>query len=582
MRKVVCNSLRLVRAAASVGEFTRLSGVGELRTAACALLPALSCSQPLTRGLAHTAAAQPTEQDDAASPPHRHHAPLPTPAETGGPLAKYNAGLQTGLYRPDPRQQVTIQMLQDLYEDLQRAAAAHHLPGQNHNHHTNHHTNHRRSTRRRPSGLTIVDTVGGGGGDDDGPSASGRDSGGGGGFSWFASLGRALSGGGNGGAAGAAADAADAVRGLYMYGGVGCGKTMLMDLFVGTAPSHFRVLRTHFHDFMLEVHSALRRHAREADPLLTVADGIAARARVLALDELFVTDVADAMILNRLFGRLWERGLVLVATSNRPPDDLYKGGLQRNLFMPFIHRLKTQCRAHDMDSSTDYRRLAQHQRGLYFVVPRTAAKSSSSSSSSSSGSPGSGSGSDPLMERFLDVAGGVVPAPTRVEVMMGRSLEVPLAAGKACLFSFPELCGRPVAAADYLALTASFHTLALRGVPVFGAANRTEAYRFVTLIDVMYEARTRLLVTAEAPPLDLFSNIITQFDAAKRPDLAALPDVVVDDNLGFSKDRTISRLTEMQSLEYLLHHARQHEPSLVLALQEAQARNRQAAADAGH
>ncbi|EFJ47611.1 hypothetical protein VOLCADRAFT_61252, partial [Volvox carteri f. nagariensis] len=349
------------------------------------------------------------------------------------------------------------------------------------------------------------------------------------------------------------------VRGLYMYGGVGCGKTMLMDLFVSSAPSHFKVLRTHFHDFMLEVHAALRRHSREADPLLTVADGIATRTRVLALDELFVTDVADAMILNRhvtLFGRLWDRGLVLVATSNRPPDDLYKGGLQRNLFMPFIHRIKVRCRCHDMNSTTDYRRLAQHQRGLYFSSPP------SSSLYSPLG--------DPLLERFRELVSeaGVSPAPGRVEVMMGRSLEVPLAAGGwVCMFSFQELCGRPVAAADYLALTATYHTVALRGVPVFRAANRTEAYRFVTLIDVMYEARTRLLVTAEAAPTDLFVNIITQFDAAKGPDLAALPDVVVDDNLGFSKDRTISRLTEMQSLEYLVHHARQHEPSLVLALQ---------------
>ncbi|GIL76360.1 hypothetical protein Vretifemale_5974 [Volvox reticuliferus] len=467
-------------------------------------------------------------------------------------------------------------MLQELYEELQRAAASHKLPG--HHHHQNHQ---HRNSRRRPSGLTMVEHVGVG--EDDGASASGRDSGSrGGGFSWLASLGRALgsAGGGgdsNGGVGSESSSAQDAVRGLYMYGGVGCGKTMLMDLFVSTAPSHFKVLRTHFHDFMLEVHAALRRHAREADPLLTVADGIAARARVLALDELFVTDVADAMILNRLFGRLWDRGLILVATSNRPPDDLYKGGLQRNLFMPFIHKLKTQCKCHDMNSTTDYRRLAQHQRGLYFVAPRALASAASPAASR----PGT-STSDPLMERFLDLAGGVTPAPARVEVMMGRSLEVPMAAGKACMFNFQELCGRPVAAADYLALTSSYHTLALRGVPRFGAANRTEAYRFVTLIDVMYEARTRLLVTAESAPVDLFTNIITQFDAAKKPDLAALPDVVVDDNLGFAKDRTISRLTEMQSLEYLLHHARQHEPSLVLALQEAQDRNRHAASVAGH
>ncbi|KXZ44587.1 hypothetical protein GPECTOR_65g205 [Gonium pectorale] len=439
-------------------------------------------------------------------------------------MAKYSEGLKSGLYRPDPRQRLTIQMLQELYDDLQRAGASHQLPG--HHHHR---------PRRRPSGLTIVDHVGPA---DDEPSVSGRGGGGGGSaFSWFSSLGRAFGGGGNGGGIGGgnggsgdlgrgapAPGVAHAVRGLYMYGGVGCGKTMLMDLFVHTAPPHFKVWQR----------------------------------------------------LGRLFGRLWDKGLVLVATSNRAPDELYKGGLQRNLFMPFIHRLKEACRPHDMESSTDYRRLAQHQQGLYFVAPPGATRGSAPSAG------GQGAGADPLGERFSELADGAEPGPTRVEVMMGRSLEVPVAAGKACLFAFPDLCGRPLGAADYLALAGSFHTLALRGVPVFGAANRTEAYRFVTLIDVLYEARTRLLVTAEAPPVDLFANIITQFDAAKRPELAARPEVVVDDNLGFAKERTISRLTEMQSIEYLMHHARQHEPSLVLALQEAHAKVRGAAAAAGH
>ncbi|PNH06517.1 hypothetical protein TSOC_007159 [Tetrabaena socialis] len=228
--------------------------------------------------------------------------------------AKYSAGLESGLYRPDPRQQLTIQMLQALYDDLQRAGAAHQLANQHH-----------RPVRRRPSGLTIVDYVGGHYDDDHaGPSGRGSSSsGGGGGFSWFSGWG---GGGGTAKAAVSAADTAPAVRGLYMYGGVGCGKTMLMDLFVHTAPTHFkarpagrgmpsegglckdkdnqrlrgtnRVFRTHYHDFMLEVHAALRRSARKADPLAAVADGIVGRCRVLALDELFVTDVADAMILN--------------------------------------------------------------------------------------------------------------------------------------------------------------------------------------------------------------------------------------------------------------------------------------------
>ncbi|KAG2493777.1 hypothetical protein HYH03_007997 [Edaphochlamys debaryana] len=515
-------------------------------------------------------------------------------------MARYREGLESGLYRADPRQLRTVLMLQELYDDLQKAGVDHSLPGQHH---------HR--PRRRPSGLTIVDTI-----------SSGSDYGGGStttGGGWLTGLfGGSSSGRGEaplGRGAASAADSPPAVRGLYMYGGVGCGKTMLMDLFVSTAPSHFKVLRTHFHDFMLEVHAALRRYARAPDPLSAVADAIVdgtagagsahhhpAGVRVLALDELFVTDVADAMILNRLFGRLWERGLVLVATSNRPPDDLYKGGLQRNLFMPFIHRLKTQCRAHDMASGTDYRRLAQHQRGLYFVTALAKPGSASAPCAASSRAFGAPSAAamaaaaaadpfaedtpvitDPLTERFTELAGSdATPAPVTVEVAMGRTLQVPLAAGKACIFDFADLCGRPVAAADYLALTSRFHTLALRGVPVFGAANRTEAYRFVALIDVMYDARTRLLVTAEAGPVDLFTNILTQHDAAKRPEAAAKPEAVVDDNLGFAKDRTISRLIEMQSLEYLIHHAKQYEPSLLLALKEARSKARDAASAAGH
>ncbi|PNG99982.1 Lactation elevated protein 1, partial [Tetrabaena socialis] len=234
-----------------------------------------------------------------------------------------------------------------------------------------------------------------------------------------------------------------------------------------------------------------------------------------------------------LFGRLWEAGLVLVATSNRHPDDLYKGGLQRNLFMPFIHRLKLQCRAHDMASATDYRRLAQHQIGLYFVAPgasaavaaaaaakpaaasakQTAAAAAATVAAAAPAAAAVGAAAaatvapatapaaaeaaavgDALLERFAELAGpgAAAAAPSRVEVSFGRTLEVPVAAGRACMFPFPELCGRPVAAADYLALSSSFHTLALRGVPAFGAANRSEAYRFVTLIDVLYEARAEL------------------------------------------------------------------------------------------
>ncbi|GAB4817314.1 hypothetical protein N2152v2_004360 [Parachlorella kessleri] len=352
-------------------------------------------------------------------------------------------------------------------------------------------------------------------------------------------------------------DAADAERpkGLYMYGGVGVGKTMLMDLLVQVAPPRFKLERTHYHDFMLDVHGKLRHYQKTQDPLSFVADEITDSTRVLCLDEFFVTDVADAMILHRLFGRLWDRRLVLVATSNRHPDSLYEGGLQRNLFLPFIARLKEECIVHDMNSKTDYRRLASHHKGLYFVTP---------------------SRDEDLYRRFVDLAEGHPVEKKYVGVAMGRQLEVPRAAGDVALFDFKELCDRPLAAADYIALAKSFHTVALTGVPVFTAANRTSAYRFVTLIDVFYEHRTRVLMSAEAMPFELFENIMNNQDAREANEAAGQrgsrygsnENMVVDDNLGFSKDRAISRLTEMQSKEYLIAHAKQHAPDLLRDLDE--------------
>jgi protein AFG1 len=184
-----------------------------------------------------------------------------------------------------------------------------------------------------------------------------------------------------------------------------------------------------------------------------------------------------------------------------------------------------------------------------------------------------------LEERFAELSEGQAAAPAVVQVMMGRHLDVPLAAGYACMFDFHELCGKAVAAADYIALVGQYHTLVLRDVPVFSAATRAEAYRFVTLVDVMYEHRVRLVCSAEALPFELFKHIVTPEQARemRRAGSGSRWDEskqVVDDNLGFAKDRTISRLAEMQSVEHLLAHAQQYAPQLVLALQEAAARHK--------
>ncbi|CAN6677867.1 unnamed protein product [Malus baccata var. baccata] len=233
--------------------------------------------------------------------------------------------------------------------------------------------------------------------------------------------------------------------------------------------------------------------------------------------------------------------MILVSTSNRAPDKLYEGGLQRDLFLPFIATLKERCVVHEIGSAVDYRKLTSAEQGFYFV-----------------GKDLSGF----LKQSFQQLIGEHEAVPQEAEVVMGRTLKVPLGANGCAYFPFEELCNRPLGAADYFGLCKNYHTLALEGVPVFGLHNRTAAYRFVTLVDVMYENKARLLCTAEGTPFELFEKVVTISDAlqiaprtssrSRKNDDAGL---CVDNELGFAKDRTVSRLTEMNSKEYLEHHS---------------------------
>jgi predicted ATPase len=263
--------------------------------------------------------------------------------------------------------------------------------------------------------------------------------------------------------------------------------------------------RIHFHDFMLEVHELLQEHREMQDPLAAVAKDFVSKSKLLCLDELFVNDIADATILHRLFDQLWANGITLVATSNRHPNNLYEGGLQRQLFLPFIESLKDKCVIHNMESTIDYRKLAHHATGLYFTSENREQE---------------------LHDRFIELTNNNPIHPETVQVEMGRQLTLSKVGGCIAFSSFSELCDMPLGAADYMAIAKSKHSLALSGVPKFDSASKTAAYRFVTLIDILYENRIRLLCSAEGSPADLFSNVETYIGSKSKDDKQKHRDMV--------------------------------------------------------
>jgi cell division protein ZapE len=301
--------------------------------------------------------------------------------------------------------------------------------------------------------------------------------------------------------------------GIYFYGGVGRGKSMLMDLFMESLPSRISAQRVHFHEFMVGVHDKLHKARQNGhdvnNALPRLAKEIVGQTSVLCFDEFHVTDIADAMILSRLFTALFAEDCVVVATSNWAPERLYEGGLQRDLFLPFIALLKQKVEIVHLDSPHDYRTQFLTQEGTYFTPL--------------------GAGADAHADKlFEDLVGGAAVHEDVIEVK-GRSIEVAKVSGGIARFSFPQLCEQPHGAEDFLAIAARYHTVFIERVPKMGYDRRNEAKRFMLLIDALYEARTRVVFTADAVPERLYFG----------------------DDHAYEFTRTVSRLNEMQSADYL-------------------------------
>ena len=307
-------------------------------------------------------------------------------------------------------------------------------------------------------------------------------------------------------------DAPTGPSGLYLVGDVGRGKSMLMDLFFAEAQVE-RKQRIHFHAFMQDIHARVfawkQANPNIADPVPPLADNIASRAALLCFDEFQINDIADAMILGRLFAALFERAVVVVATSNTAPDDLFRGKPGRDAFLPFIDLIKRHLDVLVLEGGRDFRRARLRGLPTWHVPPNGRA--------------------DAALDRaFANLAGGAAPKAERLSVS-GRTLRVPLAASGVARFDFATLCGQPLGPGDYLALATHYGALVLDGIPRLGPENYDQARRFITLVDALYEHRVKLVASADAAPDQLYER----GEGAK------------------AFERTASRLEEMQGEEWL-------------------------------
>ncbi|MGX1318461.1 cell division protein ZapE [Bradyrhizobium sp. USDA 377] len=319
-------------------------------------------------------------------------------------------------------------------------------------------------------------------------------------------------------------DKDDAPRGLYIHGEVGRGKTMLMDLFFQhSSVEHKR--RAHFHEFMADVHeriydyrqSIARGEIADADVIALTATAIFEESWLLCFDEFHVTDIADAMILGRLFAKLFEFGTVVVATSNVAPDDLYKGGLNRSLFLPFIKQITDHMDVARLDARTDFR-LEKLQGVPMWLTPADG-------------------DADAALDRAWSKMSGGAKCRSRDISIKGRILHVPCSAHGVARFSFADLCEKPLGASDYLRLAHDYHTILVDHIPVMDFSQRNAAKRFITLIDTLYDNAVKLMASADANPISLY--------------------LATEGNEAMEFKRTASRLIEMSSESYLaLPHGR--------------------------
>ena len=310
------------------------------------------------------------------------------------------------------------------------------------------------------------------------------------------------------------------IKGLYIWGQVGRGKTMIMDLFFEAVPVPLaRKRRIHFHGFMADVHARIHKYRQDLkagkvkgeDPIAPVAADLAKKSALLCFDEFAVTDIADAMILGRLFTALFELGVVVVATSNVVPDRLYENGLNRALFVPFIHLLEERMEVIELVSRTDFRLEKLSHEPVYHVPNDEKAKRA--------------------LDRAFKTLTGVERGRPGVVEVLGRKVNVPERASGVARFRFADLCELPLGATDYLELAREFHTLIIDDIPIMDSSKRNEAKRFINLIDALYDRHVKLVTSAEAEPMGLYT--------------------ATSGHEAFQFKRTVSRLIEMRSTEYL-------------------------------